>query len=67
MEVLLLRRLYKSPELLQLVATFGVVLVVQDAVLAGWGPEDLLAPRVRRAGGVGGHSRPSPAGATTWC
>ncbi len=46
MEVLLLRRLYKSPELLQLVATFGVVLVVQDAVLAGWGPEDLLAPRV---------------------
>lgn len=46
MEVLLLRRLYKSPELLQLVATFGVVLVVQDAVLAGWGPEDLLAPRI---------------------
>jgi len=46
MEVLLLRRLYKSPELLQLVVTFGVVLVVQDAVLAGWGAEDLLAPRI---------------------
>ncbi len=45
MERGLLRRLYRSPELFQLLATFGVVLVVQDAVLALWGPEDLLGPR----------------------
>ncbi|MCV6574460.1 MAG: ABC transporter permease, partial [Cohaesibacter sp.] len=44
-ETLLLRRLYKSPELFQLVATFGIVLVVQDIVLAIWGAEDLLGPR----------------------
>lgn len=44
-EMLILRRLYRAPELFQLVATFGIVLVVQDAVLAIWGPEDLLGPR----------------------
>jgi branched-chain amino acid transport system permease protein len=41
----LLRRLYGAPELLQLIATFGVVLLVKDATLAVWGPEDLLGPR----------------------
>ena len=45
MEVLLLRRLYRSPELFQLLATFGVVLVVQDVALNVWGAEDLLGPR----------------------
>jgi branched-chain amino acid transport system permease protein len=45
MEFALLRRLYRSPELFQLLATFGVVLVVQDLVLHFWGPEDLLGPR----------------------
>jgi len=45
MEMALLRRLYRSPELFQLVATFGVVLVIQDVALAAWGPEDLLGPR----------------------
>lgn len=44
-EVLLLRRIYKAPEMFQLLATFGVVLVVQDAALAIWGPEDRLGPR----------------------
>lgn len=44
-EVLVLRRIYKAPELFQLLATFGVVLVVQDAALAIWGPQDLLGPR----------------------
>ena len=44
-EVLLLRRIYGAPELLQLIATFGVVLVLQDAALALWGPEELLGPR----------------------
>ena len=44
-EALLLKRLYEAPELLQLTATFGVVLIVRDATLALWGPEDLLGPR----------------------
>ncbi len=29
-EVLLLRRIYRVPELFQLLATFGVVLIVED-------------------------------------
>ena len=45
MELVLLRRIYRAPELYQLLATFGVVLVVQDAALAIWGREDLLSPR----------------------
>src|SRR6266581_3700482 len=44
-EILLLRRIYHAPELLHLIATFGVVLVIKDATLALWGPEDLLGPR----------------------
>jgi len=45
-ERLLLKRLYPAPELLQLTATFGVVLMVRDLALAVWGPEDRLGPRV---------------------
>ena len=45
-EVLLLKRLYPAPELLQLTATFGVVLIVRDAALGFWGAEDRLGPRV---------------------
>jgi branched-chain amino acid transport system permease protein len=52
MEVLLLRRIYRAPELFQLLATFGVVLVAQDAVLAIWGREDLLSPRAPGFRGV---------------
>jgi branched-chain amino acid transport system permease protein len=44
-EVLLLRRIYRSPELFQLLATFAVVLIVSDMTLWLWGPEDLLGPR----------------------
>ncbi len=44
-EILLLRRIYQTPELFQLLATFALVLVIRDAVLAWWGPEDLLGPR----------------------
>jgi branched-chain amino acid transport system permease protein len=51
-EVLVLKRLYPAPELLQLTATFGVVLIVRDATLALWGPEDRLGPRVARLDGV---------------
>src|SRR5829696_6369116 len=45
MEVVLLRRIYRAPELFQLLATFGVVLVVQDIVIAVFGPQDILGPR----------------------
>ncbi len=45
MEVLLLRRIYRAHELFQLLATFGVVLVMQDLVVVIWGPEELLGPR----------------------
>jgi len=44
-EFLLLRKIYKAPELLQLLATFALVLVIKDAALWAWGPEDMLGPR----------------------
>jgi len=47
LEMGLLRRLYRAPELFQLLATFGVVLVAEDGVLLLWGPEDLALPRPR--------------------
>ncbi len=45
-ERLVLRRLYAAPELLQLLATFALVLVLRDAMLWLWGAEDLLGPRM---------------------
>jgi branched-chain amino acid transport system permease protein len=45
LEVTLLRRLYRAPELFQLLATFGVVLIIQDVVPMIWGPNDLPLPR----------------------
>ncbi|HUQ76814.1 MAG TPA: ABC transporter permease [Burkholderiales bacterium] len=44
-EMGVLRRVYKAPELLQLLATFALVLVVRDLALWLWGPEDMLGPR----------------------
>lgn len=44
-EIVLLRRIYRAPELFQLLATFALVLVINDAALAIWGPQDLLGPR----------------------
>ncbi len=46
LERVVLARLYAAPEMLQLTATFGVVLVVRDAVLWLAGAEDRLGPRV---------------------
>jgi branched-chain amino acid transport system permease protein len=43
-EVFLLRRLYHAPELFLLMATFAVVLVIQDLARWVFGPEDLLGP-----------------------
>jgi branched-chain amino acid transport system permease protein len=44
-EIGVLRRIYHAPELFQLLATFAVVLILRDAVLYLWGPEDLLGPK----------------------
>ena len=44
-EVVLLRRIYKAPELFQLLATFALLLVIKDAVLWLCGPDELLGPR----------------------
>ena len=51
-EILVLRPVYRAPELFQLVATFGVILVIQDLALIIWGPEDLLGPRAPGLRGV---------------
>src|ERR1044072_2264467 len=44
-EFVLLRQIYRAPELFQLLATFALVLIINDATLYLWGPEDLLGPR----------------------
>src|SRR6202163_532358 len=50
-EIALLRRIYHAPELFQLLATFAVLLVINDATLWLWGNEDLLGPRAPGLGG----------------
>ncbi len=45
LESFILRRLYGAPELYQLLATFALVLVIRDAALWAWGPDDILGPR----------------------
>ena len=44
-EMTIMRRIYRAPELFQLLATFALTLVIKDAALAIWGAEDLLGPR----------------------
>src|SRR3954468_4756787 len=44
-ELVILRRIYRAPELFQLLATFAVVLVIKDMALFAWGSEDLVGPR----------------------
>ncbi len=41
-EKTVLTRIYRAPELFQLLATFALALIVQDAVLKIWGAEDKL-------------------------
>jgi len=43
--MLVLRRIYQAPELFQLLATFALLLVINDVAQYVWGPEDLLGPR----------------------
>jgi branched-chain amino acid transport system permease protein len=45
LEIAILRRIYRAPELFQLLATFALTLVVKDVALWYWGAEDLLGPR----------------------
>ena len=60
-EMLVLRRLYGAPELYQLLATFALVLVIKDAALWAWGPEDLLGPKAPGlSGAVTLHGRRFP-------
>ncbi|RMF35025.1 MAG: ABC transporter permease, partial [Alphaproteobacteria bacterium] len=51
-EILVLRPIYRAPELFQLVATFGVILVIQDLALLIWGAEDKLGPRAPGLKGI---------------
>ncbi|QDF95472.1 branched-chain amino acid ABC transporter permease [Azoarcus sp. DD4] len=43
-ELLVVRRLYSRDHLAQVLATFGVILVADDAVKAIWGPSPIMAP-----------------------
>ena len=61
-EMLLLRRIYHAPELFQLLATFGLTLVIEDLAIIIWGPEDLVgrrAPGFRQSVEILGQSVPS--------
>lgn len=44
-EMLVLRRLYRGDELLPLLASFALVLVLQDLTRGIWGPTELLGPQ----------------------
>ena len=43
-EILIIRRLYSRDHLAQVLATFGVILLADDAVKAIWGPSPIMAP-----------------------
>ncbi|WP_250509884.1 ABC transporter permease [Caballeronia sp. GACF4] len=61
-EVGVLRRIYRAPELFHLLATFALVLIFRDAALYLWGPEDLFGPRAPHLAGAVqllGHALPS--------
>ena len=60
-EIVLLRRIYRAPELFQLLATFALVLIINDATLWLWGPEDLLGPRAPGLRGLDRGARPPAA------
>jgi len=61
-EIGVLRRIYRAPELFHLLATFALVLIFRDAALYLWGPEDLFGPRAPHLAGavqVLGHALPT--------
>ena len=50
-EIVLLRRVYRAPELYQLLLTFALVLVVADVVRFVWGAENKTGPSAPGLGG----------------
>ena len=52
MELLVLRRIYRAPELFQILATFGVILIVQNLVQLIWGTDEIFASRAPGLRGV---------------
>jgi branched-chain amino acid transport system permease protein len=52
LEMTILRRLYHAPHHLQLIATFGVFLILRDLSLLIWGPQELFPPRVPGLSGM---------------
>ncbi|WP_144109905.1 ABC transporter permease [Paraburkholderia sp. BCC1886] len=51
-EMIVLRRIYRAPELFHLLATFALVLIFRDAALWLWGPDDLFGPRAPHLAGA---------------
>ena len=45
-EMSVFRRIYNAPHHLQLIATFGIFLILRDLTLVIWGPYELFGPRV---------------------
>jgi branched-chain amino acid transport system permease protein len=65
-EVLILRRIYRAPELFQLLATFAVVLVIKDVAL--WpGARRIWSARARQASAARSKSSASASRPTTCC
>jgi branched-chain amino acid transport system permease protein len=61
-EMTVLRRIYRAPELFHLLATFALVLIFRDAALYIWGPEDKFGPRAPHLEGAVqllGHALPA--------
>jgi branched-chain amino acid transport system permease protein len=61
-ELSVLRRIYRAPELFHLLATFALVLIFRDGALYLWGPEDLFGPRAPHLAGAVqllGHALPT--------
>jgi branched-chain amino acid transport system permease protein len=60
-EITLLRRIYKREHLLQLILTFGLILIIGTLVLSIWGPENKGVPRPEAlAGSVSILGQPFP-------
>ena len=57
-EMVLLRRIYHAPELFQLLATFGLTLMVEDLVVLIWGPGRSARPPRAGLQGRGRFLRP---------
>ncbi|MGE0734687.1 MAG: ABC transporter permease [Alphaproteobacteria bacterium] len=45
LELFVLRPIYKVPEVFQLLATFGVLLIIHDACRYIWGAQEIMGPR----------------------